>query len=231
MFDKMLLHDIIVELQKIFASIVTLINPPFCPACKSFDMAPDNELCDECDKHITPIVTTTIEITPSYSMKVFAISAYQNPLKRMVLAKRYRNIAVCKTLAQMIWRKTDLKNQEFDCIVPVPLHWTRYAWRGYNQAEEIAQTLGALAQKPVETKLVTKIKRTKYQLSLSKLLRRENVEDAFSIEQLPNKRAYVGKHILIVDDLLTTGATLKAVGRELIKLRPAQITAVVVCRV
>ena len=114
-------------------------------------------------------------------------------------------------------------------FVPIPLHWTRFAWRGYNQADEIAQVLAQKRGKPV-VHLLQRIQRTRYQAELESPQRKENVKKAFTL-RVADKNLYQDKHIILVDDLMTTGATLQAAAKELFKLKPASITAVVVCRV
>jgi predicted amidophosphoribosyltransferase len=105
----------------------------------------------------------------------------------------------------------------------------RYASRGYNQAEEIARVLGSYAQKPVSS-LVRRTHHTQFQSRIPFGSRHENVQDAFML-CVKNPKLYQGKHIIIVDDLMTSGATLRMVAKELLKLYPASITAVVAARV
>jgi ComF family protein len=112
-----------------------------------------------------------------------------------------------------------------DVLVPVPLHWTRYAWRGFNQAEELAYGY-AQNKKTRVVRAVKRIKRTKLQNNAQD--RSTNVVGAFAAtEVLENLK---GKQILIVDDVLTSGATIAAVARIIMQAKPASIAAVVICR-
>ena len=117
---------------------------------------------------------------------------------------------------------------DFDYIIPIPLHWTRYAKRGYNQAEEMAYIISRHSAKPV-AHLLKRSKRTPFQSLLPFEKRTQNVADAFKI--ISENPMYVGKKFLIVDDVMTSGATLKAAVKQLRTLKPALITAVVACRV
>jgi len=134
-----------------------------------------------------------------------------------------------RQLGQLVWDMTYVKNSHFDFIVPIPLHWTRFARRGFNQSYEMAKVIGKKSGKPV-VKLIRRIRITKYQASLSQSMRAENVKKAFILKG-KQLNLYQGKHLLLVDDLLTTGSTVMAVARELYKLKPASITVVVACRV
>jgi ComF family protein len=178
---------------------------------------------------IKPIVSTTLHINTTQSIKVFTITAYENPLKKLILAKSWSNIAASNQLGHLIWQLTNVRYAPCDFFVPVPLHWTRFAWRGYNQADEIANVLSKKSGNPV-THLLRRIKRTQFQAGLISVLRQENVKKAFALNT-NDINQYHGKHIILVDDLMTTGATLRAAAQELFKLKPASITAVVACRV
>ena len=176
-----------------------------------------------------PIVSKDVIITQKYTMKVLAIGDYQEPLKNLILAKKYGNIAAATALGELIWHMTYVAAIECDYIIPVPLHWTRFAKRGYNQADEMAYVLSRHKQKPM-VQLLKRIKMTAFQSSLKHEERLPNVHDAFVLT-CKDKEKYQGKHLLIVDDLMTTGATLHAAARQLRDLNPASITAVVACRV
>jgi len=122
-----------------------------------------------------------------------------------------------------------LQHIDFDIIVFIPLHWTRYAARGFNQAQIIAEHLAKKTGKPVIPFLI-RSKKTKFQASLSVDERDANVQDAFRIDK---KYAHeiTGKKILLVDDLFTTGSTIKSAAHALYLYNPIKIDAFVVCRV
>jgi competence protein ComFC len=143
------------------------------------------------------------------------------------LAKQYSNRLASKYLGQLIWQKTDIHMLDFDYIVPVPLHWTRYAWRWFNQAEVIAQELSKESGKPV-VHLLKRNRNTGYQAGLSREKRLKNLFQAFALTK--EAHHYKGKKILLVDDVMTTGTTLKTCARELIKIDPKEIFIAVACR-
>ena len=97
--------------------------------------------------------------------------------------------------------------RDVDVIVPVPLHPEKQRQRGYNQSECIVRGMSALTKIPVDAASVKRLKHTETQTHKSVYGRWENVQGIFS---LCNPERFVGKHVLLVDDVLTTGATLTA---------------------
>lgn len=94
--------------------------------------------------------------------------------------------------------------EDIDVIVPVPLHKKKQRLRGYNQSEWIARGIATVTGIPIDTESVVRHKNTETQTSKSSLERWENVNGIF---ELHHAESLAGKHILIVDDVLTTGAT------------------------
>ena len=105
----------------------------------------------------------------------------------------------------------------FDAIVPVPLHPTRLRARGYNQAEYIANGIAAVTGVEVLPQAVARVRATETQTKKTSLERVENMEGVFRLSPKPELRH---RTVLLVDDVMTTGATLEAVGRELIRAEP-----------
>lgn len=94
---------------------------------------------------------------------------------------------------------------DIDFIVPVPLHPKRLRTRGYNQSEQIARGISDITGIPVRTSLIVRKKNTQTQTRRSRYTRIENMEEVF---QLTSSDENEGKHILLVDDIVTTGATI-----------------------
>lgn len=205
-----------------------LVAPPICAYCKQL-LVSRHVLCPACVATIHPLISTTIEITGKYQMKVFAVSSYTNPIKSLILAKRSRAVLASYQLGELMWEYTPVRYTAVDYIIPIPLHWTRYVHRGYNQAEESARVLAAQMHKPVAP-LLKRVKWTSYQSSLRGSEREQNLADAFVLNT-KDAALYRDKHLLLVDDLMTTGSTLHQAARVLITLKPASITAVVAARV
>ncbi|MFN4226003.1 MAG: ComF family protein [Hyphomonas sp.] len=117
-----------------------------------------------------------------------------------------------------------------DVIVPVPLHYTRLVTRGFNQSGWLAQALGRAAGKPVLVDALVRIRRTPSQAGLARRARRRNVSGAFRVRRGREGRI-AGAHVLLVDDVLTTGATLSACTRALKRAGARQVDVLVLARV
>lgn len=202
--------------------------PSLCAACGIF-IKEQKPLCAHCYTKIRPVVTYDLSITAAKAIKVYAVSSYIDPLKKLILAKHYAQRTNAVHLGMLMHELVPLSEIPCDYIVPVPLHWSRYAWRGYNQANEIAKIIGKKNRKPIVHAL-TRIAHTPYQAILNKQERAKNVKAVFR-KRYTNATDYKGKHIVLVDDVMTTGATLHACARALSAYKPASITAIVACRV
>ncbi len=201
-----------------------ILSPPMCYYCKSL-MQKRAVFCVSCEGKIQPIIPKRLQVTKSFGITVYAVGAYQEPLKSLILAKGWSDIIASFQMGKLICEKTIVQFLPCDFLVPIPLHWSRKIKRGFNQAEVIAQEVSAVTKKPVE-KILTRDKYTSFQSKLSFDDRHKNVKDVFSLT-IKNKEKYKNKHIILIDDLLTTGATLKAAAKQLKKLKPASISTVV----
>lgn len=210
-------------------SIDHVIAPPFCAYCKSF-LNTRSVFCMQCHDMITPIVSVQLQITKSQTMTVLAIADYQEPLKTLLLSKSWSDITACSQMGKLIWQMTYLRHMPCDYLIPVPLHWMRHAKRGYNQAYEIAKALAVERNVPVAN-ILKRVKNTPFQSSLAAELRASNVKEAFQLKSSTNTALYENKHLVLVDDLMTSGSTLIASAKQLVTLRPACLSAVVVARV
>jgi len=214
--------------QQMYPTFLDILSPPYCAFCRRL-LATRTILCAACRLAIKPIVSATIELTQHQDMQVMAIMEYRDPLKNLILTKSRSDIVTAYDIGHLMWEYTNIRHRAFDYIVPIPLHWTRYAWRGFNQAEEMGKILARKSGKPL-VNLIHRTRSTPFQSSLSPLKRSKNVKDVFDLNTR-NPALYHGKHLLLVDDLMTTGSTLKEAGKALLKLKPSSITAVVACRV
>ncbi len=131
-------------------------------------------------------------------------------VQRLVHHFKYKSIPeIGITLGE--WAASELQAQAFfegiDLIVPIPIHDRKRALRGYNQSDYIAEGIANVTGLMVRTDSLKKQIHTSSQTRKSKYERWENVKHSF---QLSNERAFENKHILLVDDVLTTGATVEA---------------------
>lgn len=216
-------------LKTVYTSLKYFIAPPFCAYC-TYWLSDQKILCQSCRDNIQLVVSTSLALTPAVSMQVFALSPYQDPLQSLILAKAQSNRLVSKQLGELLCQMMPNSWLAGDYIVPIPLHWTRYAYRGYNQAEVMASVIAQKNNKPLMN-LLTRNRRTSFQSTLSGEQRKQNLEDAFELcKNSYDQKLVQGKHILLVDDLLTTGATIRAAAKKLLVLKPSKISVVVACR-
>lgn len=203
--------------------------PSFCSHCNLLLDEPEI-FCLQCYSRIVPIVSKKIPITPTLDLSVFAATAYAYPVRSLVVGKRFSNRIASWHLGRIMCEVIPLNSLSCDYVVPVPLHWSRYALRGYNQTQILAECVARYKKRTVVS-ILKRVKRTQYQSDLSVEDRIKNVQHGFALRRVKDPQMFKGKHILLVDDLMTTGATLRSAAREIMKLEPAQITAVVGCRV
>jgi ComF family protein len=111
--------------------------------------------------------------------------------------------------------------QDIDLIIPVPLHFKKEKKRGYNQSDLFAEGISTGMKIPWSRKHLKRKKNTDTQTNKNRNERIENVLSAFTVD---NHRNLIGKHILLVDDVLTTGATLEACAQELIKIEGLRVS-------
>ena len=117
-----------------------------------------------------------------------------------------------------------------DLVTPVPLHWTRLAWRRYNQAALLAHAVAAASAIPCIPDLVQRRRRTKSQGELGAAARRRNVRRAFQIHPARAPLA-AGKRIVLIDDVFTTGATAEECAAALREAGAARVDVLTLARV
>jgi ComF family protein len=108
----------------------------------------------------------------------------------------------------------EFADQEVDLIVPVPLHWRRLLSRGYNQALILARPISRKLKIPIAAGVLARAVNNPSQVGLSRPKRKENLKKVFQVE---SKSKVAGKNILLIDDVITTGATVDEVARVLRK--------------
>jgi len=111
--------------------------------------------------------------------------------------------------------------QHIDVLIPVPLHPSKKRKRGYNQAELICRGMASVIQKPILTNAVIRTQFTGTQTRQDRIHRWQNMENVFRVT---DETAITGKHILLVDDVITTGATLEACGRAILQVNNSQLS-------
>ena len=122
----------------------------------------------------------------------------------------------------------DLWKNDAEILIPVPLHYTRLIKRRYNQSSLLAKELGKLNGLPVDNFTLAKKRKTRPQVEFSGKERVKNVKGAFSVQNPENIK---GKHVVLIDDVLTTGSTLKECALALKAAGAKSVDALTVARV
>lgn len=215
-------------LRSYLADFTALLFPELCPACGETLVAAEDIICTDCrynlpvtNFHLQPdnIVARQfwgkVDIEGAYSLYYFAKGGkVQNLMHHFKYSGMQRIGNILGSIAGSQLQEIK-KFKTADYIIPVPLHKTRQKQRGYNQstcfAEGLAQKLNA---EVIDNNLV-RIRATETQTHKSRFLRFENMQEVFKVLR-PEELA--GKHILLVDDIVTTGSTLEACSIELLKI-------------
>jgi ComF family protein len=155
------------------------------------------------------------------------VTDYCQPLKRLVQRFKFNaTVALAQALARLLLLKVrSTSRQKPDCIVSVPLH-SRRAWRrGFNQSDLLANHLSRWLQCDYFPKGIRRVRATQTQHQLNARRRRNNLKGAFRVD-FP----VAGRHIIIVDDVVTTGSTVAEIARLLKKQGAATIQVWCLCR-
>lgn len=147
-----------------------------------------------------------------------------SPIQKALHGIKYRNQAKIgllfgKQFGAML--STTAHYSSVDCIVPLPLHPERERERGYNQSLYFAQGIAASLGKACVSSAVARVVKTDSQTRKNRMERFNNVSEVF---WLTNPQLLAGKHVLLVDDVLTTGATLESCGRALLQGESVQVS-------
>lgn len=200
------------------------ISPRFCTSCKCVLNVNEKFICSNCFSQITELSLQEIdsEYERKFSSSIF-IDNYtslfkfeeKGKLQDLIHALKYnQKFKVGIFLGTLIGKKKkDLLNSwQIDFIVPIPLFHLKKIDRGYNQADYIGKGLSKTLDVKLDVSIAKRVKNTQSQTKLKTDQRAENMSDAFKIK---NGKKVVGKNILIVDDVITTGITVLELAKKL----------------
>lgn len=177
-----------------------------CHKCLKILLTTSHLLCDDCNYN-----------NHQNFNKVYAIFNYQPPIKQMLLELKFKHkLHYAKLLSDILYQKI-IKQWYFndnlpEALIPVPLHINRLKHRGFNQTIELIRTLEKIIK--IDRSSCTKIKNTISQMHLIKPNRTLNLKHAFIAKKMPYK------HIAIIDDVITTGSTIKSLSKAIKQKNP-----------
>lgn len=198
-------------------NILNLFFPKHCGACSKLVINTKDELCLKCELNLihgsdpdTNKIQKALRGRVEIEKGVFFIDfTKKEGVQNILHSIKYQNqkklaIYIAEQLALILGAAFF---QEFDSIIPVPLHRKKLKIRGFNQSDFIAEGIQNIHNIPIERNCLKRIKNTSSQTNKNRLGRWNNVKSAFKID---NTCKLKGKHVLLVDDIFTTGATIEA---------------------
>jgi ComF family protein len=199
--------------------ILELLFPTRCVLCGQFTAdghaagsSPASPACAGCLADLPWLPRTDQPPAPGLAAldDVRSALSYEYPVDSLVAAAKFgRQVPVARALGLLLAHRVAGPEEPPDAVVPVPLHWRREAGRGFNQAEEIARAVCEVWGWTLRPDLCRRVRPTREQSGLRAAQRRDNLEGAFALADAGAAAAC--RHVLIVDDVLTTGATVGAV--------------------
>ncbi|MEO6831537.1 MAG: ComF family protein, partial [Chitinophagaceae bacterium] len=197
--------------------------PQLCEGCRQPLHASEKVLCLSCFQelpfvhfHDDPLNAVTVRIAgriPFQHASAFALFSGDGLLQHLLHRLKYNRR---KEIGDFLGRQAAYGLQDsnwvekIEGIVPVPLHGKKQAWRGFNQTEVIAKGMAEVLAVPVFEKLLIRTRKTESQTTKTREEREENVRDAFALSKSYAEFGNAERHLLLIDDVLTTGATLEA---------------------
>lgn len=217
-------------------SILNLFFPPICVGCKSLLSANETILCTNC-RHEIPLTNHHL-LRENEAFKKFygridiehasALFYFHKKgiVQELIHNLKYRGHEEIGTLIAN-WYLEDLKNIKSlataDAIIPVPLHPKKLKSRGYNQVTNFGKTLAEGLNIPFDDSILIRTQHTQTQSKKTLLGRTENIENLFDVHFTDKEHQ---KHFIVIDDIITTGATLEACCRALQKIPGIKISIV-----
>ena len=205
-----------------------LFFPHYCEGCGTDILLDDEMLCTKCSFELPE--TDFINAIDNPVEKIFygriniinAASAFyftkDSVLQRLLIQLKYKNnkqagIYLGKKLGQQL--KESERFSDIDIIIPLPLNPKKEIIRGYNQAQIICEGIASVWNKPIINNVVIRTHFTETQTHQDRIHRWQNMQSVFAVT---NSKVLQNKHILLIDDVITTGATLEACAATILKV-------------
>lgn len=226
-------------LKEITDSLLHLAFPHVCEGCGTDNLQADHLLCLRClselpntnfhlhaNNPIEKIFWGRIPITSATAQYYFTKESMMQHLMHQFKYKGNKEIGTY--LGKLVgWAMMESNRfSSVDALIPLPLHKSKEHKRGYNQATVLCEGISSVLNKPVLKNIVVRPEQTETQTKKGRIQRWQNMEGKF---ELVNSSAIEGKHVLVVDDVVTTGATLEACGREILTAKNVQLSLATLC--
>ena len=217
-----------------FDDFINLLFPDLCVVCGIALQKNEHQLCLSCMHDIPKTNYHLIEGNPIEKrfwgkVPIFRATSYfffqkGSSFQKLLHILKYKgNKEIGELLGK--YAAIDLLDSpdftSIDFIIPVPLHPKKYKLRGYNQSEWISKGISEILNKPLDTTTLLRVRENPTQTKKTVFERFENTEGIF---ELSNTTLLAGKHVLLVDDVLTTGSTLEACARALLETQGIKIS-------
>ena len=229
-------------LRPLLTDLLALFFPHACSACQEPLVAGEHHLCTACraelpytDYHLLPTDQNPLarrfwgKLPVAHTLSYLRFLRHGRVQHLLHQLKYQGQEGVGKALGQLYGAELATAGlaPTFDLIVPVPLHRRKLARRGFNQADAFAEGLAAAL--PC-TWSATALRRTEYTDSQTRKSRTERWQNVATVFEVAKPQEVAGRHILLVDDVLTTGATLEACGAALLAAGASQLSiATIAC--
>lgn len=205
-------------MKAFFQNLLQTLFPSTCACCGDVLVSGEKQICINCLAELSATLYSAHNDNRTERQLagripfLYATSIYVfrqgNTVQKLIHAMKFHgNSDLCILIGRQMGLELLASGRfdDIDLLVPVPLHWRRRLQRGYNQSELLCRGIAQVMHRPVNTRALVRHRHTHQQSLQASTEREANVEGAFSIRR-PDDLS--GKHILLVDDVLTTGATL-----------------------
>jgi ComF family protein len=160
----------------------------------------------------------------------YSFGFYENELRKLIQLFKYGRVETLAAPLGRLLARALPREQSFDVIVPMPLHWRKRWQRGFNQAALLAHQIGRRTHVPVRNAL-RRVRNTDSQAGLTSAKRRKNVSGAFQASwRAKHRRTLEGQRVLLIDDVMTTGATAASCARALKRAGARHVTLLTLAR-
>jgi len=208
--------------------LLDFVFPPLCLGCGEFNTN-YIDVCENClnriDTYNYPICLSCQQIIPDDKrcpicrddyVPLFSYGHYSSPMQDIIIQFKFKGVtSPARTFAVLLHKQfqKQLQSLKADMVVSVPLYPSREKHRGYNQAALFAEQLAGLLDLPVREDILFRIKKRKPQVNLEFTKRARNIKGVFTVAQ----EAQSGEKVILVDDVVTSGATATEARKELEK--------------